>query len=76
VTTVKGDTVFVHLLDWPGSDPLWIPLARPVRAARYLKDGSRAGVRPFDRGVLLEAVPDRARDPFDTVVALELEPEK
>ena len=74
VTTQKGDTVFVHLLDWPGSDPLWIPIARSVRAARYLADGSRAEVRALDGGVLLAPVPERVRDPFDTIVALELAP--
>jgi hypothetical protein len=53
---------------------LWIPIARSVRAARYLADSSRAEVRALDGGVLLAPVPERVRDPFDTIVALELAP--
>src|SRR5690349_14745124 len=38
-TTRRGDTVFVHVLDWP--DPLLAlpPLGGPVRAARLLRGG-------------------------------------
>jgi len=71
-TTQRGDVVYVHVLDWPASDALWVPLARGVRAARYLADGSPAAFTAAPGGVLLAPVPERVRDANDTVIALEL----
>jgi alpha-L-fucosidase len=70
VTTRKGETVFVHVLDWP--DPvLSIPrLAGTVRKAYRL-----AGSAPIAVSAQPEALALRLgaeRDPFDTVVVLEL----
>jgi alpha-L-fucosidase len=70
-TTQRGDTVYVHVLDWPDA-PLALPkLDRPVRAARYLKDGSPAAFKELPASVVL-TLSEAARDPYDTVVALEL----
>jgi alpha-L-fucosidase len=71
-TTQRDDTVYVHVLDWPAGDALWVPLARGVRAARYLADGSPARFTAAEGGVLLAPIPERVRDAYDTVVALEL----
>jgi alpha-L-fucosidase len=71
VTTQKGDTVYVHVLDY--TDPvLALPaLPRRVKAARLLKDGRPVPVQQTAAGLSLQ-LPDGARDPHDTVVALEL----
>jgi len=73
VTTQKAGRVYVHMLDWDQSDALWLPLQSRVRSARFLKDGSPAEVTQVNGGVLIKAIPERARDEFDTVIALELE---
>jgi alpha-L-fucosidase len=71
VTTRKGDRVYVHVLDWPDA-PLALPkLDKAVRAASYLKDGSKATFKDLGDSVVL-TLADAARDPIDTVVALDL----
>jgi alpha-L-fucosidase len=71
VTTHKGSRVYVHVLDWPDK-VLALPLPpRPVKAARYMADGSEV---PFSRdadALLLRLDPEKA-DPLDTIVVLEL----
>jgi alpha-L-fucosidase len=73
VTTQKGDSVYVHLLDW--SDPtLVLPaLPRRVKAARLLKDKRPVAVQQATGSVSLK-LPEADRDPYDTVVVLELAP--
>jgi alpha-L-fucosidase len=73
VTTRRGDRVYVHVLDWPDA-PLALPrLDKPVRAASYLKDGSKAAFKDLGDSVLL-TLADAARDPIDTIVVLDLAP--
>jgi alpha-L-fucosidase len=73
VTTQKGDTVYVHVLDW--ADPvLALPaLPRRVKAARLLQDGRPVAVQQTPAGVTLP-LPEGGRDPYDTVVVVELAP--
>jgi alpha-L-fucosidase len=73
VTTRKDNRVYVHILNWPASDMLWVPVSGRVKAARYLRDGSAAGYVEVEGGVLLKSIPQRAVDEYDTIVALELE---
>jgi alpha-L-fucosidase len=69
VTTRKGKTVFVHVLDW--ADPqLIIPSVGKVKQARALRGGAAVKLQETAGGLLIELPP---RDPLDTVVALELE---
>jgi alpha-L-fucosidase len=71
VTTQKGDTVFVHVLDWDDSALLLPPLPRHVKSARLLADGRPIVVQQTAAGLTVP-LPAAARDPYDTVVALEL----
>ncbi len=73
VTTQKENIVYLHVLDWNFSDALWVPLSHRVKSARFLKDGSNAEFLQVDNGVLLKAIPQRAIDEYDTVIALELD---
>lgn len=71
VTTARGDTVFVHVLDW--SDRL---LALPALGARVtratmLRSGERVDVRESDAGVTL-TLPAGGEDEADRVVVLTL----
>ena len=73
VTTQKGDTVYVHLLDWDDS-VLSIPaLPRRVKGARLLKDGRPVGVQQTAASLAL-SLPAGERDPYDTVVVVDLVP--
>lgn len=73
VTTRKGDTIYLHVLDWP--DPvLTVPgLPGRVKSARFLKNGQAATVSTSAAGVSVQ-IPDGVRDPHDTVIALEMVP--
>jgi len=72
VTTQKGKTVYLHVLDWP-DETLSLPrLAGKVTAGRFLKDGSRAAVVEDGSGVRV-TIPAAMRDDTDTVVALTLQ---
>jgi alpha-L-fucosidase len=75
VTTSRGDTVFVHVLEWPDQTLLVPPLGGRVRSARFLRDGSRVEFAQNEFGVLLKLPEDR-RDPHDTVVELQMEAER
>jgi alpha-L-fucosidase len=67
VTTRKEKTVYVHVFDW--TDPrLLIPSVGTVKAARALKGGA-VKVQETAGGLLIDLP---ARDPYDTVVALDL----
>jgi len=71
VTTQKGSTVYVHLLDSPDATLSLPALPRAVKAARLLADGRPVKVQAGAAGVTLQ-IPEGARDPYDTVVALEM----
>jgi alpha-L-fucosidase len=73
VTTRKGSTVYVHAFDVADPGLLVPSLPRPVRAARFLKDGRAAKVTPTPQGLLI-AIPPEVVDELDTVIALELQP--
>ncbi|HWP99499.1 MAG TPA: alpha-L-fucosidase [Vicinamibacterales bacterium] len=68
VTTRRGSTVYVHVLDWP-DEALLVPLAG-VRAARLVRDGAPVRFQRVDGGVVFELPRDR-RDPYATVVEVE-----
>jgi alpha-L-fucosidase len=73
VTTRKGSTVYVHVFDAADAGLLIPALPKPVRAARFLKDGRPAKVTATPQGLLI-AIPQDVVDELDTVVALELQP--
>jgi alpha-L-fucosidase len=70
VTTQKGDSVYVHVLDYP--DPvLTLPaLPRRVKTARLLA-GQPITLQQTASGLTLQ-IPEASRDPHDTVIVLEL----
>jgi len=69
VTTRKGDTIYVHVLDWPDRNLALPPLGGRVRSARRVGDGASVAVREGPDGVIL-TLPEGPRDPVDEVVAL------
>jgi alpha-L-fucosidase len=71
VTTKKGNTVYVHVLDWTDSSLLVPPVGAPVKRARFLKTGGAATFKNVPEGVIV-TLPTTPVDPYDTVVAMEL----
>jgi alpha-L-fucosidase len=74
VTTKKGNTVYVHVLDWPDAELTIPPLGGSVRAARALTNGHAVKVEALKDGSLLLDLPASARDDDDTVIAVDLAP--
>jgi len=72
VTTVKGNRLFVHILDWPDRMLVLPPLDRPVKGAKMLKGGAKVELRQDPAGAVLILPNPPAADEFDTVVELEL----
>ena len=70
VTTQKGKTVYVHVLDWV--DPLLVipGFGKSVKSAKMLVGGAAVPVKQVDGGWLLN-LPGSGRDAMDTVVAME-----
>ena len=69
VTTRKGSTVYVHVLNWQDQSLLVPSVGGPVKSARFVKTGAKADVRNVAEGVIL-TIPQTAVDPYDTVIAL------
>jgi alpha-L-fucosidase len=72
VTTRKGNTVYLHILNW--QDPvLAMPkLPQKVKTAKLLKDGSKVEFYENDKFGFFVRVPQGAHDETDTVITLEL----
>jgi alpha-L-fucosidase len=70
-STRRGNTIYVHVLNWSG-DKLALPAipAKVVRAS--VLGGGAAKVEQSARGIEI-VVPAAARDGMDTVVALQLD---
>lgn len=71
VTTQKGDTVYVHIMD--GSDKVLAlpPLPKPISSARMLSGGAVVAVQSSPSGVML-SLPARDPQNADQVVKLVL----
>ncbi|HEV7499090.1 MAG TPA: alpha-L-fucosidase, partial [Vicinamibacteria bacterium] len=63
---------YVHVLDWDDSSLLLPPLPRRVKSARLLADGRPLVVQQTAAGLTVPLPEAAARDPYDTVVALEM----
>ncbi len=73
-STTKGDTIYLHVFDWPKDGKLSVEkLAKPVKNAWLLSDPEK---KPLTIAVGAKAlvidVPAKAPDAVDTVIAVEL----
>jgi alpha-L-fucosidase len=75
VTTQRGSTVYVHVLDW--NQPVLALAAMPhaVRSAKLMRDGSSVEFSVVKNGLVLR-LPEALADEVDRIVVLELEPAK
>ena len=70
VTTRRGDTVYVHVLDWPDRMLSLPDFGAHVVRASMLKDGTRVEFSQSEHGVLL-TLPQSVSDEPDRVILLE-----
>jgi len=71
VSTRKGNTIYLHLLEMD-EEPLRLPAIPAKVVGSRLLAGGKVDVRQTDAGIEV-SVPKSACQPFDTVVALELD---
>ncbi len=71
VSTRKGNTIYLHVLDWD-DDTLHFPAIAVKVVRSWVLGGGKAEVRQTATGLEISA-PDGDRQPIDTVVALELD---
>ena len=69
VSTRKGDTHYVHALDYSSDCVTLTGVPNSVESARLLRDGSAIQIQRRDNKCLLY-VPEAQRDPIDTVIVL------
>ena len=70
-TTQRGDTVFVHVLDWPDRVLALPDLSARVLSASMLADGARVEMAQSSAAVTL-TLPSAPSDSMDRVVVLRL----
>ena len=72
VTTRKGNTVYVHILDWKDNALLLPKLGSKVKSAAVFGTSEKVTVVDASYGTVL-VLPSSATDPVDKIVQLELE---
>lgn len=74
LTTAKGDTAYLHVFRWPGTEACIAGVANTVRRAHILATGLEVGVeQPPNGRLILTGLPEDPPDAWDTVMALELD---
>lgn len=76
--TRKGNTLYLHVFDWPSNRILSVPLENKVTRAYLLADPSVKlavikAARSGEKERMAIGVPAKAPDPYDSVIALEIE---
>ena len=69
--TVRENTLYTHVLRWPGTELAIGNLASSVLRAHFLAGGSDIDFRQDGSRVVLSGLPRYAPDSLDTVIALE-----
>ena len=71
VCTQKGNTVYVHLMDWADEALLLQGLNKKIKSVKLFKDKSPLKFKETEFGVAI-TIPFDKRDEIDTIVELEL----
>ena len=74
VSTQKGDRVYLHVFDWPENHLVIPKLPRKIKGATLLNRQLSVMHREMQGEQVLQ-LPAGVRDPYNTVIAIDLEPE-
>lgn len=70
LATAKGNTVYLHVFNWPGEELAMSGVNVRVASAKMLATGDRVRVKQDGDRLILSGLPVRAPDPWDSVIAL------
>lgn len=72
--TAKGNTAYFHIFHWPGENLTVTGIKNKVLGAKMLATGRKVTFEKTDNGKLfLKELPQNPPDPYDTIIALELD---
>ncbi|MGQ9513973.1 MAG: alpha-L-fucosidase [Thermoproteota archaeon] len=71
--TTKGNTVYVHIMFWPGSEMCIAGIKNRVLSVNFLATGKKLPFEQQSDRLFVRGLPARAPDPIDTVVEIELD---
>ena len=71
--TLKGNTVYVHVMYWPGSEICLAGFKNRINRVRMLATGEDVNYEQRKDRLFLRGLPENSPDPMDTVFALEME---
>ena len=73
LTTLKGNTLHMHVFRWPGKTICFPRIANKVRSVHLLATGKEVKFEQKEDRVFLSGLPANAPSKLDTVIVLELE---
>jgi alpha-L-fucosidase len=73
LSTIKGNTLYMHVFRWPGKEIQLARIMNPVRSVHLLQTGKQVKFEQTDDRVTLTGLPGRAPDELDTVIVIEIE---
>ena len=69
----KDGTIYLHIFHWPGSRIIIGNIKNRIRAARLITTSKTVAYRQEEDRLILEDLPKKAPDPYDSVIALEID---
>ena len=72
-TTVRGNTVYVHVWRWVGPEFCFAEVKNRVKEAFFLATGEPVKFRQIGERVIFTDMPEESPDPADTVIVLRME---
>ena len=75
LSTIKGNTFYMHVFRWPGKEIHFAQIVNKVRSVHLLESGEKVKFEQKGDRVLLSGLPSRAPNELDTVIVMEVEGE-
>ena len=73
MSTLKGSTLYMHVLRWPGKEITFPCIANTVRSVHLLEGGRPVKFEQKADRLLLKGLPASAPDNLDTILVIELD---
>jgi alpha-L-fucosidase len=73
--TRKGQTIYLHVFNWPKEGKLMVPIGNKIKKAYLLADGTTSLNVKAGKGNLMIQLPNYAPDKMASVVAIQIEGE-